>query len=68
MLMQQQYFMLVIKGATTQTFLFLNVEVSWILQRICFKEQNISVKPFARAKFAYRTVSNFNNTKFENLS
>ena len=65
--MQQQYFVLVIEVATTQTFLFLNVEVSQILQRICFKEQNFSVKPFAYAKFAYRTVSNFNNIKFEKL-
>ena len=37
------------------------------MQRICFKEQNFSVKPYAYAKFAYRTVSNFNNTKFEKL-
>ena len=37
------------------------------MQRICFKEQNFSVKPFAYAKFAYRTVSNVNNTKFEKL-
>ena len=50
----------VIKGATTQTFLFLNVEVSKILQKIFFKKQNISAKPFAYAKFVYRTVSNFN--------
>ena len=34
------------------------------MQRICFKEQNFS---FAYAKFAYRTVSNFNNTRFEKL-
>ena len=38
------------------------------MQRICFKEQNFSVKPSAYAKFAYKTVSNFNNTKFEKLS
>ena len=58
--------MLVIKGATTQTFFF-NAEVSQTLQRICFKVQNFSVKPFPYAKFAYRTVSNFSNTKFEKL-
>ena len=37
------------------------------LQRTCFKEQNFSVKLFAYVKFGYRTVSNFNNIKFEKL-
>ena len=37
------------------------------MQRICFKEQNFSVKTFAYTKSAYRTVSNFNNAKFEKL-
>ena len=45
--------------------MFLNVEVS--LQRICFKEQILSVELFAYAKFGYRTVSNFNGTKLEKL-
>ena len=47
--------MLFIKGATIQTFSFFN------------KEQHFSVKLFANAKFGHRTVSNFNNTKFERL-
>ena len=53
--------MLSIKGATTQTFLFFNVEKN------CYKEQNFSEKLLAYAKFGYRTVSNFNNTKLETL-
>ena len=46
-------------------FIFQNVEVSWTLQRICFIEQNVSVKLFTYAKFGYRTVSSFSNTKLE---
>ena len=37
------------------------------MKRICFKEQNFSVKRFAYAKFGYRMVSNFNNTKMEKV-
>ena len=33
---------------------------------VCF-EVHIPVKRFANAKFGYRTVSNFNNTKLEKL-
>ena len=58
--------MLVIKGATTQTFLFFKT-LRLVRFCKCFKEQNFSVKTSAYAKFAYRTVSNFNNTKFEKL-
>ena len=58
--------MLSIKEAT-QTFSFFNVEVSQTLKRICFKEQNFSVTLFEYAKFGYRTVSNFSNTKLEKL-
>ena len=68
MLMKQQSFMLFIKEAITQTLLFfLNVEINKTLQRICFKEKNFPVKVFAYAKFGYRTVSNFNNTKLGKL-
>ena len=56
-----------LEGLLQKHFHFFNVEVSYTLQRICFKEQNFSVKLFAYAKFGYRTVSNFNNTKLENL-
>ena len=61
MVMQQQYFMLSIEGY------FLKVEVSKTSQRICFKEQNLSVKLFVYAKFGYRTVPNFSKTKLERL-
>ena len=60
--------MLFIKGATTQHFYLFHVEVSWTLKKNCFKEQNFSGKLFAYAKFGYRTVSNFSNTKLEKLA
>ena len=37
------------------------------MKRICFQEQNFSEKFSAYAKFGYKTVSNFNNTKVEKL-
>ena len=56
-----------LKGLLHKHFILLNVEVSYTLQRICFKEQNFSVKLFSYAKFGYRAVSSFNNTKLEKL-
>ena len=68
MLMSQQYFMLSIKEATTQAFLFFEMlRLVRGCKEFVLKSKNFSVKLFAYAKFEYRTVSNFNNTKLENL-
>ena len=53
----------------TEIFIFFNVEVSWTLKRICFKQQNFFVKRFAYANFRYGAVSNFDiNTKLGKLA
>ena len=57
--------MLSIKGATTQTFSFLTLRLDF--EKNLFQRAKFFCQTFAYAKFGYRTVSNFKNTKLEKL-